>query len=126
MDVTTCWTGRAACALQAALRLSNEAFAEHLGIGVRTVAAWHQKPTLRPKSEMQQLLDTAFEKASAAAKQRFASLLGTSVPEPPPEDNQAADAEQRLSADPNISAALDWLDKHADWQAGTARRAVAA
>jgi len=33
-------TGRAACALQAALRMSNEAFAEHLGIAVRTVAAW--------------------------------------------------------------------------------------
>jgi 8-oxo-dGTP diphosphatase len=32
------WTGRTACALQAALRLSNESFAEHLGIAVRTVA----------------------------------------------------------------------------------------
>ncbi len=42
MDLVTGWTGRAACDLQAALRMSNESFAEHLGIGERTVAAWHQ------------------------------------------------------------------------------------
>jgi len=63
MDPVTGWTGRTACALQAALRLSNETFAEWLGIGVRTVAAWHQKPTLRPRPEMQQVLDTALEQA---------------------------------------------------------------
>ncbi len=57
MTLVNAWTGRTACALQAALRLSNESFAEHLGVSVRTVAAWHQKPTLKPKSEMQQLLD---------------------------------------------------------------------
>ena len=57
MDLVTGWTGRAACALQAALRMSNEAFAEHLGIAVRTVAGWHQKPGLRPRPEMQQVLD---------------------------------------------------------------------
>ena len=121
----TGWTGETACALQAALRLSNESFAEHLGIGVRTVASWHQKPSLRPKSEMQQLLDTAFEQAPAAAKERFAALVGGSVAEPPQDDDKAADAEQRLSADPNISAALDWLDKHTGWHTGTARRTVA-
>lgn len=125
MNPVTGWTGQTACALQAALRLSNEAFAEHLGIGVRTVAAWHQKPTLRPKSEMQQLLDTAFEKAPAAAKERFAVLTDGSVPEDPQRDNRTDDAEQRLGADTTISAALEWLDRHADWQAGTARREVA-
>ena len=56
MDLVTGWTGRAACALQDALRLSNESFAEHLGIGVRTVASWHQKSGLRPRPEMQQIL----------------------------------------------------------------------
>lgn len=55
METVTAWTGESACTLQAALRLSNEAFAAHLGIGVRTVAAWHQKPALRPRPEMQQL-----------------------------------------------------------------------
>ncbi len=34
MNSVTVWTGRAACALQAALRLTNESFAEHLGIAV--------------------------------------------------------------------------------------------
>lgn len=124
VNLVSGWTGQTACALQAALRLSNESFAEHLGIGVRTVAAWHQKPTLRPKSEMQQLLDTAFEQASAAVKERFTALVGN--PEPPAQDTKATDAEQRLSADPNISAALDWLDKHTGWPTGTARRDVAA
>ena len=67
MDLVTGWTGRDACALQAALRMSNEAFAEHLGIAVRTVAGWHQKPGLRPRPEMQQVLDAALARAPAAA-----------------------------------------------------------
>ncbi|MBN6040343.1 transcriptional regulator [Amycolatopsis sp. 195334CR] len=108
------WTGQTACALQAALRLSNERFAEHLGIGVRTVAAWHQKPSLRPKSEMQQLLDTALERASDAERARFAELTSA----------QPA-ADPRLTEDPNIVAALDWLDRHARWAPGTSRQRVA-
>ena len=80
MDVVTGWTGRAACALQAALRMSNEAFAEHLGIAVRTVAAWHQKPGLRPRPEMQQVLDAALARAPAAAGERFAVLTGRTCP----------------------------------------------
>lgn len=133
MELTTGWTGRTACALQAALRLSNEAFAEHLGIGVRTVATWHQKPDLRPKSEMQQLLDTALERASPSAKKRFAALVSSLAPSGVPvetttgsvDDSALTDAEFRLSADPNICAALDWLDQHADWEPGTARQQVA-
>jgi hypothetical protein len=118
------WTGQSACVLQAALRLSNEAFAARLGIGVRTVAAWHQKPTLRPQSEMQQLLDTALEQASASVKARFATLAGA-PPEADVSPSKAADAELRLSTDPNISAALAWLDQQAGWEPGTARRDVA-
>ncbi|MFD2399280.1 transcriptional regulator [Prauserella oleivorans] len=34
-------------------------------------------------------------------------------------------AEQRLTNDPNIGAALDWLDQHANWAPGTARKRVA-
>lgn len=75
MGLTNPWTGSTACALQAALRLTNESFAAHLGIAVRTVAAWHQKPELTPKSEMQQLLDTALQQASDAAKTRFTRLV---------------------------------------------------
>ena len=129
MDVVTGWTGRAACALQAALRMSNEAFAEHLGVGVRTVAGWHQKPGMRPRPEMQQLLDTALARATAAAGERFAVLTG----QPPPaasvrsDDNgAAADAEHRLITDENISGALGRLDQLTGWEPGTARRQVAA
>lgn len=122
MASMTRWTGETACALQAALRLSNEAFAAHLGIGLRTVSGWHEKPTLRPQSAMQQLLDTALERAGADAKARFATLTAG-----PADDDvrRAADAEERLSADANISAALHWLDQAADWEPGTARRDVA-
>src|SRR5258707_7190254 len=128
MDVATGWTGRAACALQAALRMSNEAFAEHLGIAVRTVAAWHQKPSLRPRPEMQQVLDAALARAPAAAGERFAVLTG----EPPSvvtartgEDGAAADAEHRLITDQNISGALNRLDQLAALEPGTGRQTVA-
>lgn len=132
MDLATGWTGRTACALQAALRLSNEAFAEHLGVGVRTVATWHQKPALRPRPEMQQLLDTAMDRASATVRARFAALSddperpeGSSAADDRPGDGKADDAERRLSTDPSIAAALDRLDQYAAWEPGTARRRVA-
>ena len=129
MDVVTGWTGRTACALQAALRMSNEAFAAHLGIGVRTVADWHQKPDMRPRPETQQLLDTALARATPEVGERFAVLTG----QPPPaasarrDDNgAAADAEHRLITDENVSGALGRLDQLAGWEPGTARRQVAA
>jgi hypothetical protein len=127
MDQVTDWTGRTACALQAALRLSNEGFAERLGVGVRTVAAWHQKPSLRPRPEMQQVLDTALEKASPAIKARFSVLLAPApLKEAKPQENgETADAERRLSTDPSIASALDRLDQYAGWEPGTARRRVA-
>jgi DNA-binding transcriptional regulator YiaG len=113
------WTGKDACALQAALRLSNEAFAERLGIGVRTVAGWHQKPTLRPQSAMQQILDTALEQATVAEQSRFTQLTATG--EPATDDPAAT---RRLESDPDIAGALHWLDQHAGWTPGTARREV--
>lgn len=127
MDQVTNWTGRTACALQAALRLSNEGFAERLGIGVRTVAAWHQKPSLRPRPEMQQVLDTALDQASPAIKERFSVLLGPAphTDAKPQENGKTADAERRLSSDPSIGSALDRLDQYAGWEPGTARREVA-
>ena len=68
------WTGGSATALQSALRLSNEGFAAHLGIAVRTIAAWHQKPSVCPRSEMPQLLDTALSRADDDARVRFTAL----------------------------------------------------
>ncbi|GLW90272.1 transcriptional regulator [Actinokineospora globicatena] len=107
------WTGRTAAVLQAALRLSQEAFAAHLGISARTVAAWHHKPTVKPQSEMQQLLDTALAQAAPDAQARFAELTRPAT-------------DDRLQLDPHIVAALDWVDSQAGWNPGTARTRVAA
>jgi len=76
VEMVTGWTGREACALQSALRMSNQAFAAHLGIGLRTVADWHEKPDMRPRPAMQQFLDTALAQAPVVARQRFAALAG--------------------------------------------------
>ncbi len=121
-DVTG-WTGRTACALQAALRLSQEAFAARLGISARTVAAWHKKPHIKPQSEMQQVLDTALEQASPSAAARFAEL--TEVPTDQPEPD-TTDADRRLNDDPHVGAALDWLDRHTHREPGASRREVSA
>ncbi|MFD8379069.1 NUDIX hydrolase [Streptomyces sp. NPDC059679] len=75
MDVIELWNGRYACLLQSALRLTNEQFADRLGIAVRTVAAWHSDSAVVPRREMQQLLDTVHEQAPSAARQRFALLV---------------------------------------------------
>jgi 8-oxo-dGTP diphosphatase len=82
MEVATRWTARRACALQTALRMSNDGFAEHLGVSSRTVAAWHKKPDLVPRPELQQALDTALRLADEGAQARFAQLAGAS--EQPP------------------------------------------
>lgn len=127
------WTGRSSCELQTALRLSNEAFAAALGVGVRTVAAWHQKPALRPRTEMQQLLDTALQQATPAEKERFAKLTDTTGRAGSPTRDsaqrhagRAVDTERRLAADRHIAAALEWLDQSAGWEQGRSRREVAA
>ncbi|MDG9701693.1 NUDIX domain-containing protein [Streptomyces sp. DH37] len=74
MDVIDTWTGRTACALQAAMRDTNEAFAARLGVAVRTVAGWHAQPGIVPRPEIQQALDTAHERAGEAVRRRFAAL----------------------------------------------------
>lgn len=74
MDAVETWTGRTATALQAALRMTNEQFAAHLDVSVRTVAGWHAEPGIVPRNDTQQLLDTAYERASASVLRRFATL----------------------------------------------------
>lgn len=74
MDVIDRWSGATACTLQAALRMTNEAFAGHLGVAVRTVASWHAEQGIVPRSEIQAALDTAFERAGEAVRQRFGAL----------------------------------------------------
>ncbi|MDI9885934.1 NUDIX domain-containing protein [Streptomyces sp. HNM0645] len=85
MDVIE-WNGRTACALQAALRATNEDFASRLGVAVRTVAGWHQRPDTVPRAEMQEALDTVYERAPASVLRRFSIL---SRPAPPAVPAQA-------------------------------------
>jgi hypothetical protein len=134
LETVTGWTGETACALQAALRMSNETFARHLQVNLRTVAGWHEKPDTRPRPDTQQLLDSALARADKGAKDRFAVLRGepalsagdATESEAPANDQACAAAEHRLVADPNIGQALARLDDLAVWKPGTARGEVAA
>jgi tetratricopeptide (TPR) repeat protein len=72
----TSWTGREARALRRALRLSVRDFAQHLGIGPRTVTKWEALgPDTTPRPYMQGVLDTALAQSDADAKLRFELLL---------------------------------------------------
>ncbi|MFD6113629.1 NUDIX hydrolase [Streptomyces yangpuensis] len=82
MDVIT-WTGELACHLQAALRMGRDEFAGRLGVHPQTVAAWHSRPGIVPRPDMQAALDTVYEKAQPPVRLRFARLAqppeGTAV-----------------------------------------------
>jgi len=69
------WTGRHAAALQRALRLTQSDYAAQLGVARRTIASWHEKPTMVISKELQRVLDTAYERASETTKQRFLRQL---------------------------------------------------
>ncbi|MFL4947517.1 NUDIX domain-containing protein [Streptomyces sp. MMS24-I31] len=81
MDVVGTWTGRAACLLQQAMRMTHEEFAERLGVSDRTITRWHSAPE-KPihRSETQQILDTAYEQAGETVQRRFALLLRPPAP----------------------------------------------
>lgn len=129
MNLLNGWTGKSACSLQAALHLSNEAFAKHLPVSLRTVNDWHKNPAQRPQSATQQLLDKSLDEASDPVKSRFAELEGGLTGQGSARDADARQAEEaaraRLDSDPNISSALSWLDQHAHWPHDTGRREVA-
>jgi 8-oxo-dGTP diphosphatase len=80
VSVIDAWTGEKANYLQSALRMTNEDFAERLGVSTRTVAGWHANPAMKPRSEVQQLLDTALEQAGDGARERFDALLRSAGP----------------------------------------------
>lgn len=77
MNVVESWTGAHASALRAALRLTNESFAEHLGTATRTVANWSKAPGVVPRPELQRALDTALHRASEEERSRFDLLCQT-------------------------------------------------
>lgn len=75
MDIVSTWTGRTACLLQKAMRMTNEAFAERLGISERTISRWHANPGMVHRTEVQQILDIAHREAGDEVQHRFALLL---------------------------------------------------
>lgn len=78
MDVVDRWTGRHACALQAALRMTYEEFAEALRVGRRTVASWHaDKADQTLSANVQRALDAAYEDAPESVRVRFMHQLAT-------------------------------------------------
>jgi hypothetical protein len=111
MEQVQLWTGLTACALQAALRMTNESFAARLGIAVRTVATWHQKPDRVPSAEIQQALDTTLERAGQGAQARFTrNLAGTTeevepASSPPDEPEHAATDTTATAADNQTATA---------------------
>lgn len=86
MEVIDTWTGRTACQLQAAHRMTGESFARCLGVAPRTVASWHANPDVVPMNEIQSALDTLLEKALPPVRLRFARLVQ------PPAETAAAQA----------------------------------
>ena len=74
MQVIAEWTGGHADLLRQSLRMTNESFAEYLGVAVRTVAYWRKRPETIPKPAIQETLDAALERAPDRAKAQFALL----------------------------------------------------
>jgi hypothetical protein len=74
-DLVATWTGWHANALRQALRMTNEEFAEHLDVSVRTVVYWRTRPEMMPRQSMQQLLDVALQRAPGLAQAQFRRLL---------------------------------------------------
>ena len=60
--------------------MTNEEFAERLGLSDRTITRWHSSPEMSHRPEVQQILDTAYEQAGEAVHRRFALLLRPAEP----------------------------------------------
>ena len=60
--------------------MTNEAFAERLGISPRTISRWHAQPDMTHRTEVQQILDIAHREAGDEVQRRFALLLRPLAP----------------------------------------------
>ncbi|MGP0002227.1 MAG: hypothetical protein ACLPKW_31445 [Acetobacteraceae bacterium] len=56
--------------------MTNESYAEHLGVSVRTVANWRGNPDVIPRPAIQEILDVTLERAPDRVKAQFAGLIG--------------------------------------------------
>ena len=85
------WTGASATALRLAMRLTNEGFADKLGVSVRAVAKWRPSRTSTPSPQFQQMLDTVLGQLDDSARQRFSMLVAPPVPPPPDSHRNRSD-----------------------------------
>ena len=76
MQVVATWSGGHADLLRQAFRMTNESFAEHLGVHARTVANWRGNLEVIPRPAIQDILDAALERAPDRVKAQFALLIG--------------------------------------------------
>ncbi len=76
MRVIATWSGGHADLLRQAFRMTNESYAEHLSVSVRTVANWRGNPEVVPRPAIQEILDVALERAPDRVKAQFAVLIG--------------------------------------------------
>jgi 8-oxo-dGTP diphosphatase len=51
--------------------MTNQAFADRLGVVERTVATWHSRPATVPRAEIQAALDTLLQGADESVRLRF-------------------------------------------------------
>src|SRR5580700_12084353 len=76
MQVIATWSGGHADLLRQAFRMTNESYAAHLSVSVRTVANWRGNPEVIPRPAIQEILDVALERAPDRVKAQFAVLMG--------------------------------------------------
>jgi hypothetical protein len=86
------------------MRMTNESFAEHLGVGVRTVAYWRNRPDMVPTTAMQEILDTALARAPERARDHFWALQGGCETAPAP-----GGVAGRLLGSEGAPSLTDWL-----------------
>lgn len=99
------WTGARADSLRQAMRMTNESFAEHLGVSVRAVAYWRNRPDMIPIQAMQEVLDAALEGAPERARDHFWALQGAAAGSAPASDGGAG----RLLGSEDPGSLTGWL-----------------
>jgi hypothetical protein len=94
------WTGRLACAMQSAVDMTNERFADRLGIAARTVAYWHSRQDSVPSLGNQRILSAFLENLPDAALNRLANAANRAdIAEPVPVGSDPVAERVRTAAD---------------------------
>lgn len=80
----TLWTAKEIDALRQAMQMSVREFGRYLGVSDRIVSNWTRRVSRphTPRPVNQAALGTAYSRADAATRQRFAALLGTDSERP--------------------------------------------